>query len=96
MLKQPARPRRYIQVADYCARVVSEGGLIPSYNQICKALRISHRGTVRRYVMQAEAKGLLIRAGHAAGGMGSKNRRLRLGRPDEAEAKTIQPGYHLN
>ncbi|WP_156351463.1 hypothetical protein [Sphingomonas sp. Leaf25] len=83
---------RYRQVADYCAKVVASGGLVPSYSQIGAALGIGDRGTVRRYVVEAESKGLLSRSGEVYGGMGSLHRRIRLGTPDEAERKTIRRG----
>lgn len=96
MFLSPGRPRRYRQVADYCAQVVAEGGSVPSYNQIATALGIYDRGTVRRYVVQAEEAGLLSRSGPISGGKRSDSRRIRLGHADEADRKRIRPGDRLN
>lgn len=96
MFLSAGRPRRYRQVAEYCAHVVASGEPIPSYSQIAAALGIFDRGTVRRYVMQAEKAGLLTRTGETFGGRGNASRRIRLGQPDEAERKTIRRGASLN
>lgn len=95
MPKGSGRPRRYVQVADYCARIAAETGTTPSYRQIGEALRIPYRGTVRRYVVEAEEHGLLSRSGDYTGGHNSASRRIRLGRPDEAERKTIRLGSEM-
>ncbi len=90
------RPRRYRQVAEYCAHVVALGEPVPSYSQIASALGIYDRGTVRRYVMQAEEAGLLTRTGRTHGGKGNTSRRICLGQPSDMERKTIRRGEPLN
>lgn len=90
-----ARVSRMTQVVDYCQRVVAERGRAPSYSMIRQALRIEHDGTVRRYVKQAEAAGLLT-LGEYRGGRGHGSEpRIRFGLPEEADAKRIKMGRDL-
>jgi hypothetical protein len=63
---------------------------------IREALRISDDGTVRRYVKQAEAAGLIHLNDEYRGGRGPRcGQRIRMGRPDEIEVPRIKMGRDL-
>jgi len=90
-----ARVSRMSQVVDFCQRVVAQQGRAPSYSMIRHELGIEHDGTVRRYVKQAEAAGLLT-LGEYRGGRGSGNTpRIRFGLPSEADTTKIKMGRDL-
>lgn len=87
-------PLRYVEVVEFCHQYARENGAAPSYSKIRQALRIEHDGTVRRYVKQAEAAGL-ITLGEFTGGRGDTVKRIRLGRPGEADTQRIRLGRDL-
>lgn len=89
------RVPRMIQVVDFCRRTIAQQGRAPSYRMIRNELNIEHDGTVRRYVKQAEAAGLLT-LGEYRGGRGAGNTpRIRFGLPSEADTTTIKMGRDL-
>lgn len=92
--KIAVRVPRYRQVAAYCHQFAEVNGCAPSYGNIVAALRITDRGTVRRYVKQAEAAGLLY-LGSFSGGRGHTQPRIRLGTPGEADPQRIKMGRDL-
>jgi len=72
-------------VVSYCHEYYDKTGAVPSYSTIASALRIHDRATVRKYVVQAESRGLLSRSGVCTGGSGkTSGQRIRLGTPEEA------------
>lgn len=79
-----ARQRRYLQLVDYCRRAYAATGIVPSYSMIAEALKISHAGTVRRYVHQAADAGLISLAPTVGGRGPRRGERIRLGTPEEA------------
>jgi hypothetical protein len=84
-----------IQVVDFCRRTIAQQGRAPTYSMIRAELGLAENGTVRRYVKQAEAAGLLT-LGEYRGGRGAGNTpRIRFGLPSEADATTIKMGRDL-
>ncbi len=91
-----ARQSRMQQVVAYCRQTVAEIGTAPSYSMIRQALRIGDDGSVRRYVRQAEAAGLIELNDEYRGGRGPRRgQRIRLGLLSEADTKTIKMGRDL-
>lgn len=90
-----ARSSRMSQVVDYCRRVFDERGHTPSYSMIRDALRIDSNGNVRRYVKQAEQAGLVSLVAYQGGRGPRQGQRIRLGRPEEAQAIQIKMGRDL-
>ncbi len=81
------RRRRYMQVVDFCHEHLAATGSTPTYSVIGGALRIADAGTVRRYVKQAEAAGL-VTLGVYSQGRGNRVSRIRLGEPRGAAGAT--------
>lgn len=88
------RRSRMQQIVDYAHRVFNERGHTPSYSMIQAEFGIEHAGTVRRYVKQAEAAGL-VTLGEYSSGRGERVQRIRLGRPEEADTVRIKRGREL-
>jgi hypothetical protein len=78
------RKRRYIELVDYCRRSFEQTGIVPSYSMIRDEMRISDNGTVRRFVKEAEAAGLITLADYQGGRGVRAGQRIRLGTPEEA------------
>ncbi len=95
-MNRAARQSRMMQLVDFCRRTIAEKGAPPSYSMIRDGLKISDDGTVRRYVRQAEAAGLLSLNDDYRGGRGPRRgQRIRMGTPDEAQQVTIKMGRDL-
>ena len=77
MSSSSPRRRRYMQVVDFCHEHMAATGSTPTYSVIGGALRIADAGTVRRYVKQAEAAGL-VTLGEYSQGRGDRVSRIRL------------------
>jgi hypothetical protein len=74
------RVPRYLQVTRFCHEHFDRTGTMPSYTTIAVGLNIYDRATVRRFVVQAEDRGLLERSGPIAGGAGrTEGKRIRFG-----------------
>jgi len=78
------RKRRYIQLVDYCRLAFEQTGVVPSYSMIRDELRISDNGTVRKFVKEAEAAGLITLADYQGGRGVRAGQRIRLGTRQEA------------
>jgi hypothetical protein len=84
------------QLVAYCRLTIAEAGIAPSYSMIRDALKIGDDGSVRRYVRQAEAAGLLSLNDNYRGGRGPRGgQRIRLGLPEEADTRRLAFGHEI-
>jgi hypothetical protein len=62
MCPRKGRPAtRYAQILTYVRAQISETGRAPSYGQICRALGIGDRSSVRKLVLYGERRGHMLR-----------------------------------
>ncbi len=91
----PIRRTRLEQVMDYCRRVFAEQGHAPSYTMIRDELGLTDRATVRQYVKQAEARGLVTLGDYAGGRGPRRGQRIRLGNASEVQTVRLKKGREL-